>query len=81
MPEITVQWFGPLRDRRGCDAERVSSAAHTLDGLWRELAGRHGLPGRAELSLAVARGDELTAWDAAFRDGDVIAFLPPVAGG
>lgn len=81
MKRITVQWYGPLRERRSCDSEAVESAAATLDGLWSELAARHGLPPRRDLALAVAVGDDLATWNEGFADGAVIAFLPPVAGG
>jgi molybdopterin synthase sulfur carrier subunit len=76
-----VHWYGPLRDGRAADREPVDSQAATPEALWSDLAQRHGLPGRAQLALAVAVGDDLVAWDAPLADGDEIAFLPPVAGG
>lgn len=79
---FTVHWYGPLRDRRGCDQEMVESTAASPEALWRELAARHGLPGdRRALALAVAIGDDLAAWDAPLPAGAAVAFLPPVAGG
>jgi molybdopterin converting factor small subunit len=78
---VTVMWYGPLRDRRGCDSEVVETNATSLDGLWSELMRIHALPPRRELALAVAVGDDLAVWSTAPGDGDAIAFLPPVAGG
>jgi molybdopterin converting factor small subunit len=78
---VIVHWYGPLRDRRGCDSETIETGTASLDGLWNELMVRHALPPRRELALAVAVGDDLAAWDTAPSDGDAIAFLPPVAGG
>ena len=80
MASITVLWFAHLREQRGCDEERVDSTAADLRGLYRELAARHGLT-FPERSLVAARNEELAPWDAPLRDGDVIAFLPPVSGG
>ncbi len=78
---ITVQWYGPLRDRRGCDAEAVETTVSDLDALWEHLMRTHALPPRRDLALAVAIGDELAVWSAPLAAGDVVAFLPPVAGG
>jgi molybdopterin synthase sulfur carrier subunit len=78
---VTVHWYGPLRDRRGCASEEVETGAPTLDALWDELMRIHALPPRRELALAVAVDDELATWNTAPSAGDTIAFLPPVAGG
>lgn len=81
MPALTVAWYGPLAERCACAQEAVADAPATAAGLWRHLAARHRLPPAAELAVAVAVGDALVAWDHPLRDGDVVAFLPPVAGG
>ncbi len=78
---VTVHWYGPLRDRRGCVSEEVETGAASLDALWSELMTAHALPPRRELALAVAVGDDLATWNTAPAAGDAIAFLPPVAGG
>lgn len=80
MPAVTVSWYGPLAERCGT-GEVLADAPATPAALWTRLAARHGLPAAVELAVAVAVGDELVGWDHPLRDGDAIAFLPPVAGG
>lgn len=79
MTAVTVQFYGPLRERAGCEALRVDTGAASVEALWEELRSARGWPPRRELALAVAIDDELAAWDA--PPGAVVAFLPPVAGG
>jgi molybdopterin synthase sulfur carrier subunit len=79
MRTVTVQFYGPLRERAGCDALSLATAAPSVEALWEELRGAHALPPRRDLALAVAVDDELAAWDV--PPGAVVAFLPPVAGG
>lgn len=76
--EVTVLVFGPLRERIGAAELRAPGA--TVAEVWASLASSHGLSAipdgvRAALNL------EYCDWDSAVTPGDVIAFLPPVAGG
>ena len=76
--EVTVLVFGPLRERLGIAELRERGA--TIAEVWSHMAEAHGLTAvpdgvRAALNL------QYCDWDSAVTQGDVVAFLPPVAGG
>ena len=80
MNELTIEYFALLREQRGQATERLVTAAATPAALYAELQARHGftLPGtrvRAAINGAFA------AADAPLRSGDLVVFIPPVAGG
>jgi molybdopterin synthase catalytic subunit len=80
--QVTVKWFGPLREATGTkelgvrlpDGARLGDLAALLA---REHAGFRELAPR----LRAAVNQELVEDDPALADGDEVAFLPPVAGG
>lgn len=73
-------YFASLRDRTGCAAETLASAAADPRALYAQIAERHGLSLAPE-RLRVAVNGEFAGWDRALRDGDEVVFLPPVSGG
>jgi sulfur-carrier protein len=73
-------YFASLRDRTGCDAETLDSAAADPRALYAEVARRHGLVIAME-RLRVAVNGEFAGWDRPLADNDEIVFLPPVSGG
>ncbi|UXI69631.1 MoaD/ThiS family protein [Tahibacter amnicola] len=73
-------YFASLRDRSGCDAETVESAAADPRALFAEVASRHGWSLPME-RLRVAINGAFCGWETALRDGDEIVFIPPVSGG
>lgn len=79
MP-VTVRWFARLRELAGTDREAVEGAATVAD-VYAAVRERHpSLPERAAL-LRAARNEDLAEWSDAVRDGDEVAFIPPVSGG
>lgn len=80
---LEVLYFAVVRDRVGRDSERLQppESVRTVAELASWLATRHpplasALPHvRFARNLAFASGDERLA------DGDVVAIMPPVAGG
>lgn len=78
--KVRVRWFAVLRDARGLPVEEVEGAFTTPAALWDELARRHVLP----LPLAGVRVSVNAAYvepTVTLRDGDEVAFIPPVSGG
>ncbi len=77
--------FSVFRDARGCDAERVETAAPTPLALCAELFGPGApgpaVPARPEAWARVAVNDAFAGWDARLADGDTVVFLAPSAGG
>jgi molybdopterin converting factor subunit 1 len=80
MTRLRVQYFAILRDQRGLAEESLSTGAGSAAELYEELRTRHGFT-LAAGHLRAAVNEEFVPWNAALRDGDAVAFLPPVAGG
>jgi molybdopterin converting factor subunit 1 len=78
--DITVQYFALLREQARRRNETVSTSAHTAAELYEELRARHSftLPASA---LRVAVNSEFADWSRPLSKGDVVVFIPPVAGG
>jgi sulfur-carrier protein len=83
--KITVRYFAMLRERAGCDAEEFvwADAEPTVARLRTHLAGR--TPGLASPlasgAVLVAVNREYAGPKTALKDGDEVAFFPPVTGG
>lgn len=80
MTTVRVQYYAILREQAARSSESVDTAAATAEGLYAELAGRHGftLPRSA---LKVAVNGEFAPWATPLADNDDVVFIPPVAGG
>ena len=79
---VTVRLFARLRDIAGAsELARDVAAGATIRSLWRELVG--DFPGLAEYerSISTAVNADYARMDQTLRDGDDVAFLPPVSGG
>ncbi len=76
MKRIRLLNFARIADLRGVSEEWVESGADTPKQLHQEL----GLPIRIT-DLRVAVNHEFASADSPLKDGDVVAFLPPFAGG
>jgi len=74
---ITVRFFASVRERLGKTQEVIDSAGiNTVADVWKQCA-RIALPGNllAAVNMEYARPDQPV------RDGDEVAFFPPVTGG
>jgi molybdopterin converting factor subunit 1 len=80
--QITVKWFGSLREATGAKelAVRLPAGARLAD-LAALLAREHAAFAAMAPKLRAARNQEMAEADEALADGDEVAFLPPVAGG
>lgn len=79
-PSYRVSYFGLLSERRGLADERLCSSAATPAELYETLDADHQL-GLAASDIRVAVNDEFVPWSHPLKDGDRIAFLPPMSGG
>lgn len=77
---INVRYFAVFRERAGCSSESVYTGATTPLQLYRQLCGRHPLRLDAGL-VKVSINSAFATWDARLQEGDVVVFIPPVAGG
>lgn len=77
---ITVLYFASLAEKSGMDEELLTCQTHDLGELYQTLATRFGFTLTKD-KLAVAVNHHLTTWDTPIKQGDTVAFIPPVAGG
>ena len=77
---LRVRYYALLGEQAGRAGEQVVTAAATARELYAELRQRHGfsLP---QTRLRVAVNAAFADWDAPLAAGDLVVFVPPVAGG
>jgi molybdopterin converting factor subunit 1 len=79
---VTVRLFARLRDIAGsAELTRDVTAGATIATVWRQLAGEYPELSRYERSISSAVNADYARMDQVLRDGDEVAFLPPVSGG
>ena len=82
--QITVKYFASLRERIGQAEERLDVSDHlTVGKLWeRVLAGSLEAAARGENdAILAAVNHDYVEHDYELKDGDEVAFFPPVTGG
>ncbi len=79
---VVVKLFGPLREAAGAKevAMELPEGSHVAD-LRERLAAEFPALERFRGRLAASVNLEIASLDAPLRDGDEVAFLPPVSGG
>jgi molybdopterin synthase sulfur carrier subunit len=76
---VTVKYFANMRDQMGRAEETVTldGDAVTVEQLWAKVAAQQALPA----NILIAVNMEYTDGSRALKDGDEVAFFPPVTGG
>ena len=81
---ITVRYFASIREAVGTGQEQLQTSATTLGALRDELIAR-GAPWSACLTrgraVRMALNQDMCDGAAALKNGDEVAFFPPVTGG
>ncbi len=77
--QIKVKYFASMRERMGCAEQEieVSESLLTVGGLWRGYLSDQVLP----VNTLVAVNMEYCDLGSVIKDGDEVAFFPPVTGG
>lgn len=80
---VTVLYFAVTRELAGRGSERVELGpeVRTLRDLLEKLADLHPALGGALPRVRVALNEAFAELDECPHDGDVVALIPPVAGG
>ena len=79
---IQILFFASYRDLLGTGEMTLSlPEGMTVSGMVVELRGRGGRFGNLPSCPVVAVNEEYAAEDRVLVDGDLVAFIPPVAGG
>lgn len=77
---ITVLYFATLREQSGKEQEIRLTHATDVAALYAELAAEYGwdLP---QNRLRAAVNHTFCPWQHPLQSGDIVAFIPPIAGG
>ena len=79
---VTIRLFARLRDITGtAELPREVEAGATIRTVWHQLVEQFPELGQYERSISSAVNADYAKMDDQLRDGDEIAFLPPVSGG
>ena len=78
--KIEVLYFARLRDLKGRASESVESDCRTVGDLY-EMLGLGDLEGVIRAQVKPAVNENFCSYEAILSDGDVVAFMPPMAGG
>jgi molybdopterin synthase catalytic subunit len=80
--KVTVMFFGVAHDLTGCAQEQVElPEGENLEGLRRRCETRFPRLQSMGGALLLAVNQEFSKGSAPLRDGDEVAFMPPVSGG
>lgn len=80
---IQVKYFASLKERLGRDADEVSTEMisegkiSTVEDIWNNVVNGESIP----VNTLCAINLEYVKPDATVKDGDEVAFFPPVTGG
>ena len=79
---VTVRLFARLRDIAGAaELARDIAPGATIGSVWRQLASEYPDLGPYERAISSAVNADYARMETELRDGDEVAFLPPVSGG
>jgi molybdopterin converting factor subunit 1 len=79
---VTVRLFGRLRELAGTgELDREADAGATVRQVWQALARDFPAVAPYATSISSAVNADYVRMDATVKDGDEVAFLPPVSGG
>jgi molybdopterin converting factor subunit 1 len=79
---VKVRLFARLRDIAGNgELERNAPAGATAKDVWESLATEYPAMAPYASVSSCAVNEEYATFDTALKDGDEVAFLPPVSGG
>jgi molybdopterin converting factor subunit 1 len=80
--QVTVRLFARLRDLVGAgELRREAADAATVESIWHALVSDYPAIAPYAASMSCAVNAEYARMTTKLRDGDEVAFLPPVSGG
>lgn len=76
---VTVRYFANMRDQMGRAEEIVTleGDSATVEDVWGKVSSKQALPG----NVLIAVNMEYTDSSRVLKNGDEVAFFPPVTGG
>jgi molybdopterin converting factor small subunit len=80
MPKVTIEYYAELREQAAKDNESIELEHTDATQLYSDLKKQYGFHSDWQ-KLRLAINHELVNWEQALADGDVVVFIPKVAGG
>lgn len=77
---VTVLYFASLAEQAGIDEEILTTLHYYLNDIYSYLLDKYDF-NLTQDELAVAVNHQIANWQTKVSNGDIIAFIPPVAGG
>jgi len=77
---INLLYFAQLQESTKLTEEKHETESMTASGLYEELKAKYGFKHKQK-HLMLAINEEFQPWETPLKHGDVVAFIPPVAGG
>lgn len=77
---VTVLYFASLAEQAGIDEEILTTSHYYLNEIYSYLLDKYDF-NLIQDELAVAVNHQIANWQTKVSNGDIIAFIPPVAGG
>jgi molybdopterin synthase sulfur carrier subunit len=75
---VTVKFFASLKEQMGCDGAAVEiGEVATAADVWLQASGGKALPSNVLVAINMEYADP----NQTVKDGDEVAFFPPVTGG
>jgi molybdopterin converting factor subunit 1 len=79
---VTVRLFARLRDITGSsELTRDVAPESTIESVWKDLVEEFPALAEYRRSISTALNADYARMEEAVREGDEVAFLPPVSGG
>ncbi|ELA09359.1 putative molybdopterin synthase subunit MoaD [Moraxella macacae 0408225] len=78
--KINVLYFASLADHAGIDEEQLMVNDETAGQIFDKLSQKYNFS-LSKDKIAVAINHEFSNWQTPINHGDILAFIPPVAGG
>jgi molybdopterin converting factor subunit 1 len=78
--KLSILYFARLKSERGLSFEELETDCATLGDLYAHLFAQHNLQTPAS-HVKTAVNDAFCSHETTLKDGDTVAFMPPMAGG
>lgn len=76
---ITLYYFAGLKEQTGVQSEKVELGGIRVQELVEYVKNKYGIFQNRAIQVAI--NEEYVLLDEVVKDGDVVAFIPPVSGG